>query len=95
MNSQTLKKLALYVLQALLWIGAIMTGVAIFGGMCYLHEASKHDYAAARSAIFSILKNEIILAALGASFLVRIGTVRTHIARCGTEQRKRTISLSR
>jgi len=77
MSSQALRNLALYVLQALLWIGVLLTGVAIFGGMVYLHEASRFDYA----GMFSILRNEIILAALGTSFLFGIGAVRAYMAR--------------
>ena len=37
MSWPKLRDLALYFLQALLWIGAIYMGVAIFGGMAYLH----------------------------------------------------------
>jgi hypothetical protein len=90
-----LRDLALYFLQAFLWIGAIYMGVAIFGGMAYLHDASKIDYADVRPKMFSILRTEIILAGVGASFLFGIGTVRTYLARRGPELRKQTIRQPR
>jgi hypothetical protein len=95
MSWPKLRDLALYFLQALLWIGAIYMGVAIFGGMAYLHDASKIDYADMRPKMFSILRTEIMLASLGASFLFGIGAVRTYLARSGPEQRKQTISQPR
>jgi hypothetical protein len=81
MNWHKLGKLALYVLEALLWVGVLWTGVAILGGMIYLREASKIDYADMWSEIFSILKNEIILATVGTLFLFGIGTLRTYMKR--------------
>ena len=95
MSWPKLKDLAMYFLQAILWIGAILMGFAIFGGMAYLHDASKHAYPDVRSEIFSILRNEIIVASLGAAFLFGIGAVRTYLARSGAEQKKgQTISQS-
>ena len=80
-SSHNLRKLAFYVLQALLASGAILIGIAILGGMFYLHDASKHAYVDVQSEILSILKNEIILVGVGTSFLFWIGTVRTYMAR--------------
>ena len=81
MKRRMLTRLALYVLQAVLWSGAMLMGLAILGGMAYLRDASKHAYADVQPEIFTILKNEIILAGLGATFLFWIGTVRTYMAR--------------
>jgi hypothetical protein len=93
MSSQSLRKFALYVLQALLWSGAILIGLASLGGMAYLHDASKHALADVQSEILLILRNEIIFVGVGTSFLFWIGTVRTYMTRNRVaEQRKQTIS---
>ncbi len=81
MSLQKLKRLALYVLQASLWIGAIYLGMAILGGITYLHEASKIDYADMRPEIFDILKTESILVGIATLLLFWIGSVRTYLAR--------------
>jgi hypothetical protein len=80
MNARKLGNLALYALQALLWIGAALTALAIFGGITYLHEASRHQYEDVRPEIYQIVKNEIILGGLGTSCLFGIGAVRTFTA---------------
>ncbi len=90
MSSHKLKKLALYVLQAFLCVGAIYMGMAILGGILYLHEASKIDYADMRPEIFDILKTESILVGLGTLLLFWVGSVRTYLARNGKAERRRT-----
>ena len=94
MNSLKLKKLALYVLQALLWIGAIYMGMAILGGILYLQEASKIDYADMRPEIFDILKTESILVGLGTLLLFWVGSVRTYLARDRKAEQSKQLSHS-
>ena len=86
MSSHKLKKLALYVLQAFLCVGAIYMGMAILGGILYLHEASKIDYADMRPEILRFEDREH-LGWFGhiASFLGRICTNLS-----GTEWKSRT-----
>ena len=96
MNRRLLTKLALYVLQALLWSGAIFLGLAILGGLAYLHDASKHAFADVQSEILTILRNEIIMVGVGTSFLFWIGTVRTYIAgNRGADLKGQTMSQPR
>jgi len=96
MSSRTLKKLALYALQALLGVGVIVVALAVIGGISYLNEASRHGYAEMRSEILRILRNESIFVGLGTLLLFLIGTVRTYLARVrGAEQGRQTISLPR
>lgn len=94
MSLRKLAKFALYALQASLAIGAIWIGIAILGGMFYLQDASKIDYADMRSEIFTILRNESILVGVGTTFLFGIGIVRTFMARNReAERRKGSISI--
>lgn len=88
MSSQNLRKLALYLLQALLWGGAILAAFAIFGGITYLHEASRHAFTDMRSEIFAIFRTESILVFVGTSLLFGIGAIRTYMARNRAAEQK-------
>ena len=89
MSSRKLVKFALYALQAVLWSGAILIGLAILGGLAYLHDASKHAFSDVQSEILLILRNEIIFIGVATTLLFWIGTIRTYMARNREgEQRK-------
>lgn len=92
MSSRKLVKFALYALQAVLWSGAILIGLAILGGLAYLHDASKHAFSDVQSEILLILRNEIIFVGVATTLLFWIGTVRTYMARREAEQEKLCIA---
>ena len=93
MNSRKLSTLALYLLQAILWLGALTMGAAILGGMFFLTDASRKSYGEMRSETLHILKNEFILIALATLFLFGIGSVRTYLKNMReTGQRKQSMS---
>jgi hypothetical protein len=81
MGSPTLKRFALYALQAILWGTAMLIGLAILGGLTYFHEATRNQYEDMWSEIRQILRNEMILVGLGTTLLFWIGTVRTYMTR--------------
>ena len=78
---RNLRKLALYAFQAFLWISAIWFSIVILGGMIYLDDASKLNYADMRLRTYSILRDECKVVGLVAFLLFGIGIVRAKIAR--------------
>jgi len=89
MNLQKLRNAALYVLQALLAIGAIFVSITILGGLLYLQEVSRHQLADLRSEVFDFLRTESVLVFVGTTLLFWIGTIRAYAARIrGAERSK-------